>query len=139
MKRGATLISTLVGIALLAATVAGTVHVCTLAGMAVSLADSRTTALMIAETRIETLLVKGYEALPSIGLHKIDGATIDRLPNAAGVVSISKGPQPESRTITVRIKWQQRHDRQVSTLTLSRIMVGDGTVADVSGGGGEAR
>ena len=96
MKRGATLISTLVGIAFLAATVAGTVHVCTLAGMAVSVAGSRTTALMIAETRIETLVAKGYEELPSIGLHKIDGDTLDRLPNATGTVSISKWtPSPE--------------------------------------------
>jgi hypothetical protein len=126
MKRGATLISTLVGIAFLAATLAGTVHVCTLAGVAVSVAGSRTAALMIAETRIETLLAKGYEELPSIGLHEISGATLDRLPNARGTVSISKGPQPESRIITVRIKWQQRHDRQKSTVTLSRIMVADG-------------
>ena len=135
MKRGATLISTLVGIALLAATLAGTVHVCTLAGMAVSVADSRTSALMIAETRIETLVAKGYEELPSIGLHKIDGATIDRLPNATGTFSVSEGPQPESRIITVRIKWQQRHDRQESTVTLSRIMVSERT----TGAGGEAR
>ena len=70
MKRGATLISTLVGIALLAATLAGTVHICTLAGMAVSVAGTRTAALMIAETRIETLVAKGYEELPSIGLHE---------------------------------------------------------------------
>ncbi len=135
MKRGATLISTLVGIAFLAATLAGTVHVCTLAGMAVSVAGSRTTALMIAETRIETLLAKGYGKLPSIGLHKIDGATIDRLPNATGTVSISKGPQPESRVITVRIKWQQRHDRQESIVTLSRIIVAERTTS----AGGEAR
>ena len=139
MKRGATLISTLVGIALLAATVAGTVHVCTLAGMAVSVAGSRTAALMIAETRIETVVAQGYDELPSIGFHKIDGATIDRLPNATGTVSISKGPQPGSRIITVRIKWQQRHDRQESTVTLSRMMCGDGTGADVMVAGGGAR
>ena len=120
------MISTLVGIGFLAVTLTGLVHLYSLASMAVSVADSRTIALMAAETRIETAQAHGYTGLPAIGQYPIDGARLAPLPRASGTITVAHGPQPQSRTVSVKISWRQRPGRQLSTVRLSRIIAAGG-------------
>jgi type II secretory pathway pseudopilin PulG len=126
MKRGMTLISTLVGMALLAATLAAMVHLYSMAGLAVTVAESRTTALMIAQTRLETMQAQGYDKLPPIGSHPLQVPELSRLPQAEGSVTVSAGPLPDSRLIAVQMLWRQRPDRPQSSVSLSRIIAAQG-------------
>ncbi len=120
------MISTLVGIGFLAVTLTGVVHLYSLASMAVSVADSRTIALMAAESQIETAQAHGYTGLPTIGQYPIDDAMLEPLPRASGTITVARGPQPQSRTVSVEISWRQRPGRQLSTLRLSRIIAAGG-------------
>ncbi len=126
MKRGATLISTLVGIGFLAVTLAGLVQLYSLASVAVSVAESRSLALMAAETEIETAQTEGYLGLPPIGQYPVDDAALAPLPDASGTITVARGPQPRSRTVRVEITWRQRPGRQLSTVCLCRIIAAGG-------------
>jgi hypothetical protein len=126
MRRGATLISNLVGIGFLAVALAAVVQLYSLCSIAVDVADTRSVALMAAESQIERLHAKGYPTLPSIGEHGFDVPSLEDLPAADGEMTISRGPVPDSRVVTVTITWRQRLGRQESSVTLSRIIARGG-------------
>lgn len=121
-----TLVSTVVGMALLAGTLAAMVHLHSMAGLAVAVAESRTTALMMAQTRLETMQAQGYAKVPPIGTHPLQVPELSRLPQAEGSVTVSAGPLRDSRLVTVQVSWRQRPDRPQSSVSLSRIIAAQG-------------
>lgn len=125
-RRGATLISAIVGIALLATTVAAAIHIYALAGVAADVASSRSLALMAAETRLESMQARQYAELPAPGTYPISRETLAGIPNASGNVEVSAGPTASSKQVTVRIQWIQHPGRQTSSLTLSRVFAQGG-------------
>jgi Tfp pilus assembly protein PilV len=126
MRRGATLISTLVGIGFLAVVLVAVVQLHALSSAAVAVADARSRALMVAEAQIERLHAGGYAALPAVGQHVIEAPASAGLPGASGTLTISEGPARDSRLVTVTITWRQRPERQESRVSLSRIIAGGG-------------
>jgi len=126
MRRGATLISTLVGIGFLAVVLVAVVQLHALSGAAVEVAEARSRALMVAEAQIERLHAGGYAALPAIGEHPMHASELESLPAVMGTVTVSDGPVPDSRLVSVAITWRQRPERQQSRVSLSRIIAGGG-------------
>lgn len=126
MRRGATLISTLVGIGFLAVVLVAVVQLHALSGAALEVAEARSRALMVAEAQIERLHAGGYAALPAIGEHPVQPSELESLPSVMGTVTISEGPARDSRLVTVTIAWRQRPERQESRVSLSRIIAGGG-------------
>ncbi len=126
MRRGATLISTLVGIGFLAVVLVAVVQLHALSGAAVEVAEARSRALMVAEAQIERLHAGGYAALPGVGEHAIQASELESLPSARGTVTVSAGPAPDSRLVSVTITWRQRPERQESRVSLSRIIAEGG-------------
>lgn len=126
MRRGATLISTLVGIGFLAVVLVAVVQLHALSGAAVDVAEARSRALMVAEAQIERLHAGGYAALPATGEHAVEVSELESLPSATGTVTVSEGPVPGSRLVSVTIAWRQRPERQQSRVSLSRIIARGG-------------
>ena len=126
MRRGATLISTLVGIGFLAVVLVAVVQLHALSGAAVEVAEARSRALMVAEAQIERLHAGGYASLPAIGEHTMQVSALESLPSATGTITVSEGPAPDSRLVSVTITWRQRPERQQSRVSLSRIIARGG-------------
>lgn len=120
MRRGATLISTIVAVGLLAATMAGMVHIYQISHLAVETSDYRLVALMAAESTIERMTARGYAALPEPGSYPLEDV-LENLPHSDGQVEIADGPVDGTKTVTVTVQWQTRDERPVSQVQLSRI------------------
>jgi len=112
--------------AILAAVLGATVHIYSLGSLAAGVAESRSIALMVAETQLETMQAEGYAALPAIGEYPLHVPMLGKLPGAAGTLTVAQGPDPQSRTVSVKIAWQQRPGRPTSAVTLSRIIAAGG-------------
>ncbi len=120
MRRGATLISTIVAVGLLAATMAAMVHIYQISHLAVETSDYRLVALMAAESTIERMSTRGYAALPEPGSYPLDDA-LDNLPHSDGHVEVAAGPVDGTKTVTVTVRWQTRDERPISQVQLTRI------------------
>ncbi len=126
MRRGATLISTLVGIGFLAVVLVAVVQLHAISGAAVDVAEARSRALMVAEAQIERLHAGGYAALPAVGEHAVQASELESLPSATGTLTVSEGPAQDSRLVSVTVTWRQRPERQESRVSLSRIIAEGG-------------
>ncbi|MFO7945533.1 MAG: hypothetical protein R6V19_01775 [Armatimonadota bacterium] len=120
MRRGATLISTIVAVGLLAATMAAMVHIYQISHLAVETSDYRLEALMAAESSIERMTTRGYTALPEPGSYPLEDA-LENLPHSEGQVEVAEGPADGTKTVTVTVRWQTRDERPVSQVQLTRI------------------
>ena len=121
MKRGATLISTIVAVGLLVATMGALVHIYQISHLAVKTSDCRLKALMGAESVLERMAGEEYAQIPQPGTHAVGDEHLDDLPNADGEIRVADGPAVDTKTVTVTVKWRTREDRPVSRVTLSRI------------------
>lgn len=121
MKRGATLISTIVALGLLVVTMAAIVHIYQISNLAVKTSDYRLNALMGAESVIERMAGEEYGTIPQPGTYTLADETLSGLPNAEGEMTVAEGPVRDTKAVTVTVKWRMEQDRPVSQVRLTRI------------------
>lgn len=121
MKRGATLISTIVALGLLVATMAAIVHIYQISHLAVKTSDYRLNALMGAESVLERMAAGEYAEIPRPGTYSLADEDLGDLPNAEGEIEVTEGPVGDTKTVTVTVKWQTDEGRPISRVRLSRI------------------
>lgn len=121
MKRGATLISTIVALGLLVVTMAAIVHIYQISNLAVKTSDYRLNALMGAESVIERMAGEEYGTIPQPGTYALADETLSGLPNAEGEMTVAEGPVRDTKAVTVTVKWRMEQDRPVSQVRLTRI------------------
>jgi type II secretory pathway pseudopilin PulG len=101
-RRGATLISVLASMAIIAICLTLVLQAYMHGGRFVELQQRRSDAAMACQARIERARAQGYAALPAVGEHAFDaGEGLD------GTLVIEVGPQENSRTVTARVRWEK--------------------------------
>lgn len=101
-RRGATLISVLAAMAMIAICLTLVLQAYLHGGRFVELQQRRSRAAMACQAQIETARARGYAALPEPGEHAFDAGE-----GLEGTLVIEAGPQENSRTVTARVRWER--------------------------------
>lgn len=120
-RRGATLISVLASMAIIAICLTLVLQAYLHGGRFVELQQRRSRAAMACQAQIETARARGYAALPAPGEHTFDAGE-----GLEGTLVIEAGPQESSRTVTARVRWPGDHAAPGGHVELVTIMVPGG-------------
>ena len=99
-RRGATLVSVLAAMAIIAICLTLVLQAYLHGGRFVEMQQRRSAAALACQTQIEQARARGYAALPAPGEHGFDAGD-----GLEGTLVIEAGPQENSRTVTARVRW----------------------------------
>lgn len=114
---GATLISVLAAMAIIAICLTLVLQAYLQGGRFVEMQQRRSHAALACQAQIEQARSRGYAALPATGSHAFDAGE-----GLEGTLVIEAGPQENSRTVTARARWAGDHAAPDGSVELVTIM-----------------
>ncbi|MGC9318754.1 MAG: type II secretion system protein [Armatimonadota bacterium] len=117
-RGGATLISVLAAMAIIAICLVLVLQAYVHGGRFVALQQRRAQAAAACQLQIERARAGGYRALPSSGEHPFDAGQEP----LQGTLAVESGEQPSSRTVTARVSWPEDDRSPAGAVELTTIM-----------------